>query len=513
MSKYWSNEDDGKVSYTSDPSVYQYRPGSGASGQNAADESARSGQDSSARTGRANRAEQPAGPSQNAPRYGGDRSRFIAEEMNAPKKPGEMQFAPPPKFSERYGEAQRPARQETFSYGDGYQVRSEKSEYPGGGRRRGRGWLVLLIVLLVLALIGGGAYVFRHEILNLIGNLFGEEIMWMISPTPAPTEEPADIPAYVQSTAQQAKTKAMQEVQKVTQGVELDTDMVCDQNIVLRGENLDGTNDYYLFNAETGRLLGYYERLQDFVLCANGIFYMEESSYLINSQGYPLADMEEMERIAGSAVTISPMISDWAMIESHQGTMVNFIGTDGTLLSDLWFSKTFPFTAETTMGYVDTGNVTDTQTRYALYLLYQNGKTKRLDYVATTDDMLECVCGMAFMQNGDMCKQDEDLTLVFHTDAAAAYVNCGALAVRDPDTQLYGLFVDGVQQYPFSFDSIEPMPSDLQWTAYENGYVRRYTVTGENYPLPRSYSFVLTSGETQQIVSIASTSEYPILYD
>jgi hypothetical protein len=129
------------------------------------------------------------------------------------------------------------------------------------------------------------------------------------------------------------------------------------------------------------------------------------------------------------------------------------------------------------------------------------------------DGVLESVCGMAFMSNGEMRAQDEDLTLIDTTDDAAAYVNCGALAVRDPATMLYGLFVGGVQQYPFAFDEIKPMPSDLAWTETVNGYVRRYTVAGLAYPLPRSYSFILKQGDTEQIVSIAAVSEYPIVLD
>ena len=508
MNNYWSNEDDKKVSYTSDQPPY--RPQPGAQRRNGGDTAGSF--PAGRRASRHDAAETPAPePSKSNP-YGGNRSSFIAEEMNKPRTPGEMQFAPPPKFSETYGEGYKPLQQEIFQYGDGYQVRSEQTPYPRS-RHRKRGFFVFLIILLVLVLLGGGAYLFRHEILQLIGNVFGEEVMQQLSPTEAPVEETPDVAAYVESTAPRARNAAMREIEALTQGVPLETYMVTDGNVVLREDKQDGAFDYYLFTADTGMLLGYYENIRDFNLCAQDIFYTDAVPYLITSAGYPLADLEEYARSAGEGVVISPMINGWATIANRQGTMFNFIGTDGNLISDLWFSKTFPFTADATLGYVDTGNVTDTQTRYALYLLYQNGETKRLDYVANTDDVMQSACGMAFMQNGDMREQDEDMTYVLNTDAVSAYVNCGALAVRDPETGLYGLFVEGVQQYPFAFDSIEPMTSDLQWSVSENGYVKIYTVTGKPYPLPRSYSFVLTSGGTKQIVSIASTSEYPIVFD
>ncbi len=207
------------------------------------------------------------------------------------------------------------------------------------------------------------------------------------------------------------------------------------------------------------------------------------------------------------------MINGWAMVSGAQGTMLNFVGENGKLISDLWFAKAFPFTAETTLAYVDTGNLADPNSRYALYLLMQDGETKRLSYDAQMDGVLESVCGMVFMANGEMREQGEALTLVMSTDDAAAYVNCNALVVRDPATQLYGLFADGMQQYPFAFDSIKPLASDLVWAEYSNGYVRRYAVEGAAYPLPSSYSFVLRRGDTQQIVSIAAVSEYPIVFD
>lgn len=514
MNKYWSNEDDSKVSY---PTEYPQRdedanPVVREPARRAAARQAREGVDEAFSVNQGlNRRENRHGypdETRRPPNYGPDRSSFIAEELNARPR-GEAQFAPPPKFSqEPYAKPQ-----ETFSYGDGYQVRSEYPGDPRGGAGRKRGWLTALVIILVLLLIGGGAYLFRYQILDLAGNLLGEEVVWKFMPTPAPTQTAVNIPAYVKSSMPAAKTRAAQEIKAVADGVAMETYTVTDRSIVTRSSNGDGTFDYYLFAADTGRLLGYYEGLATFIPCGNDVFYIGEAPYLITARGFALVDLSEFTRSAGDSVRLYPMINGWAMVSDARGTMMNFVGVDGKLISDLWFAKTFPFTAESTLAYVDTGNLTDPNSRYALYLLMQDGETKRLSYTASMDDVLESVSGMVFMANGDMCEQGEALTPVMNTDDAAAYVNCNALVVRDPVTKLYGLFADGVQQYPFAFDSIQPLASDLVWAEYANGYVRRYAVEGAAYPLPSSYSFILRRGETQQIVSIAAVSEYPIVFD
>ena len=513
MNKYWSNEDDEKVSY---PSEYPQRdPGADSAAQAPVRRAAAHRTDERAAAAFSanqslNRREKRGGyPDATAypPNDGPDRSSFIAEELNDRQR-GDVQFAPPPRFSQETPE--RPP--EAYAFGDGYQVRSERAPAAHGGGRK-RGWLTALIVVLVLLLIGCGAYIFRYQILDLVGQVFGEEVVWKIQPTPAPTQTAANVPSYVKSSMPEVKTRASQEIDAVSDGVDMETYTVTDRNVITRTENADGTFDYYLFAYDNGRLLGYYEGLEEFIPCGNDIFYIAEDPYLITSRGFSLIDLDAFARSAGDAIILRPMINGWAMVSDAQETLFNYVGENGDLISDLWFAKAFPFTADTTLAYVDTGNVTDAGARYALYLLTQDGETKRLDYTASMDGVLESVCGMAFMENGDMCEQGEALTLVTQTDDVAAYVNCGALVVRDPDTQLYGLFADGVQQYPFAFDSIQPMASDLVWVEYTNGYVSRYAVDGQTYPLPSSYSFVLKSGDTQQIVSIAAVSEYPMVFD
>ncbi|MBE0600997.1 MAG: hypothetical protein IH607_04360, partial [Firmicutes bacterium] len=281
--------------------------------------------------------------------------------------------------------------------------------------------------------------------------------------------------------------------------------------IVMSNENQDGSYDYYLFDYDTGRLLGYYDGVTELIPCGKNVFHIDAAPYLITSRGFPLADMEALARSAGGDVTISPMVNGWAMVRSADETKLNYIGEDGKLISSLWYAKAFPFTADTTLAYVDTGNITGTDNRYALYMLYRDGTTKRLHYVPDTDGFIQSVCGLAFTPDGEMHTQDEALSFVMTTDQATAYVNCGALVARDPETGLYGLYVDGVLKYPFEFDSIAPMASVLQWEDTQVGYVTLRTVAGISYPLPRSYNFILRKGDSEQIETIAAVNVYPVI--
>ena len=503
MNNYWSNDDDKKVGYTAEP--YQRKPRVNG-GPRTSDTDASAAQKSSDAFSSSPNLDQRneteyRDPYRPAPQYGGDRSTFISEEAKTPPL-GDSQYRYEPQFKF----IGKPLD------GGGYQVHTETPP-PNTGGKHGRFWLKLFIILLILALIGGGAYVFRYDILTLAGKLFGEEVVWKIMPTPAPTETVPDVPAYVDTVMPEIKELAEREISAVAGDLDLVSYAVTEHNVVLKRESENGANEFYLFDYDTGRLLGYYEGVREFVPCAKYIFYIAEEPWLITSRGFPLADLEALERNAGSSVTIGPMVGGWAIVKDAQGTMLNYIGEDGKLISTLWFIKTFPFTGDTTLAYVDTGNVTATDNRYALYLLRRDGETTRLNYVPDTDGIMESVCDMAFTQGGEMHSQDEALTLIMTTDDAAAYVNCGALSVRDPETGLYGLFVGGVQQYPFAFDSIEPVSSDLEWEAVKTGYVTRYTVQNHSYPLPRSYSFILRKNDTEQVISIAAVSAYPILFD
>ncbi len=491
MNEYWSNEDDKKVSYVSEPPPRTPRssPARGPAPQREDGDVFSYSPNLDPR-----QADLQSGDPYR-PQYGGDRSAFISQEESTGNQRGS-----------RY---EYPVQSQTSPpHHSGYQLHSEHPDDDGG---HGNGWLKFWIILLILILITGGAYVFRFDILKGIGNVFGDEVVARFMPTPTPTDIPPEVPAYVPSATLAMKSQAVSEIDDVTGDLDMNSYAVTDQNIIMSDENQDGTYDYYLFDYDTGRLLGYYEGLASMIPCGKNLFYVEETPYLVTSRGFPLADLESLERSAGSAVTLGPMVGGWAPVINEDATKLNYIGENGELITSLWYAKAFPFTAENTLAYVDTGNITGTDNRYALYLLSRDGTVKRLHYMADTDGYLDTVCGMAFTPDGDMHTLTAELPFVMKTDQVTAYINCGALAVRDPETGLYGLFVDGEQQYPFEFDSIEPVPSDIAWTAQDNGYISKQTVDSTAYPLPRSYSFILRKGDVNQIVTIAAVSAFPII--
>ena len=426
MNKYWSNEDDKKVSYITERPVRNSRvenvtrrPALGEVSKRPEDEKS-AFSPTPALNRRENRViERPV----QVPERGAQRSTFISDDLNEHWQ-DQGQFAPPPKFAMPDPPAPRPPVPATLE--DGYQVHSE---HPGdsysGGRKRG--WLILLIILVALLLIGGGAYIFRAQILDLVGDLFGEEVAWKISPTAAPTATVQAAPAYIEPVQTQIKAQTRAEIESVAGGVEMAPYAVTNRNVVMRAVNPGGGVDFYLFAYDDGRLLGYYEGLTEVLPCTDDIFYIGRSPYLITSRGFPLIDLAAFRRTTGGDVRLFPMINGWAMVSDQNQTMFNFVNKDGNLLSDLWFAKAFAFTAQTTLGYVDTGNVADPEHRYALYLLDIDGESTRLSYAADMDGVLEAVSGVALMANGDMRSLNEDMTLIGHADAAAAYVNCGAL--------------------------------------------------------------------------------------
>ena len=266
MNEYWSNEDDKKVSYGAAPPARTPRTSEaarGASSEHADGDAFTYSKNLNPRDGE-NAYGEPYRP---RPQYGGDRSAFISEEANARRQRKDQQAqpaVPPP------------------PYNGGYQIHSEEHPEQGGGH--GKGGLKFLIIILILALLAAGVYVFRNDILNLIGNVFGEEVAARFKPTPEPTETPPDVPAYVPSAPLAMKSQAVKEIDEVAGQLDMNSYAVTEQNIVMSNENPDGTYDFYLFDYDTGRLLGYYDSLPSLIPCGKNIFYIGTAPYLITSR-------------------------------------------------------------------------------------------------------------------------------------------------------------------------------------------------------------------------------------
>ncbi|MDD3410376.1 MAG: hypothetical protein PHY12_06170 [Eubacteriales bacterium] len=435
-------------------------------------------------------------------------------------------FAPPPKFdlpqarvyespdSLPYAPATpnvyqpRQAAQEEMEHTArraAYRVEPERQ--PSRKRRR-HPLRMALIVAGVIAVLGGSAYLGRDWLKDQLSSVLGQD-----PETAKPTEAALQLKGYDPAPALAVSEKARIGISAVTPGLELETWAVTGKNVVARAQTGEALWDYYLFSSENGQLLGYYEGLgaSDFLVLPGDAFYVPESPYLLNAQGLPLIDASRYQQAAGADAVLGPMQNGWALITRADGSACNFINASGDLISQLWFVKAFPFTGSSTLAYVDTGNVADPDERYTLYELSAAGETKLWAHAADTEDVVGSACGAAWLKSGELRLLDGQQTvLVASTDDVRAYVDCGALVVRDPATGLYALFVDGEQHYDFAYSSIEPAESDLAWTSVgENGWTL-YTMADAAYPQPLSHYFALRRESGQEMVALSTTSVFPV---
>lgn len=409
------------------------------------------------------------------------------------------------------------AREEVLAEsGLGYQV--SEDALPERKRRKRRHTLRnLLIVLLVLALLGGAAYYFRDPITQWLQQ---EEII------PEPTEEPFEvvvtpepIKAYNAAQPVEMADGTHGAIRDISSGLAMESFIVTDNNVVTRHLRQNGAYDFYLFTAAEGRLLSYFEGLgpYDMIPQEGGSFYVAQEPYLVAQNGSALIRTTSLEETLGEEMLLHPLYNGWSVIESKEDGSANYISTAGQMLSTLWFSRTFPFTGDHTVAYVDTGATADPDQRYLLYVLGADGMMSR--WLATPDmqDVTASACGMAYMQNGDLYHLPDTSAPILRTPEVRAYLDCDALVVKDAQSGKYGLFVHGEQHYDFAYDAIRPVESDIIWAEEtltgEGGSFTVLAVAQHSYPLPLSHSFVLEKNGQREYVALSTESSYPIHLD
>lgn len=395
-----------------------------------------------------------------------------------------------------------------------YRVEAEDD----GARRKWRRRRVarrLLIALFIVAGLAVGAYLARDFLLAQLGRLLGQEAAETVNQAVNQAiggEKPA-VAGYDAAPALQVADQAAQGIQAVAGSLGLQTYAVTASSVVARRPDGQGSYEVYLFAANDGRLLGYYEGVSEngFLVCADDVFYVEQPPYLITSRGVPLIDPSRYRQAAGDHAELGPLMGGWSVISNVSGTSFNYINMKGEMLSTLWFAKAFPFTAEATLAYVDTGNVQNPDERYALYRLTRDGDMSLWKHAADMDEVAGCAAGVAVLNDGSVVRLNKEHTVLCTTDEAAVYADCGALVARDPATKLYGLYVYGDKQYDFAYDSIAPVASDIRWAESGGGLYRLLHVTDRPYPLPLSHYFTLIQGDAQDLVALSTGSVYPLL--
>lgn len=395
----------------------------------------------------------------------------------------------------------------------GYQVRAESA---APRRRSGnrRGLRATLIVLAALAVLGTAAWLMRGQLLEWLGQT---------GAIPAASEEPfaavvtpQPIAPYDAAPAVQMADAAGAAISRLSGTVDMELCAVTDAHVLTRNLRPDGTYDFYLFTAAEGRLLCYFEGLGPLDMFPQpfGGFYVDQAPYLVGANGSALIRLNDLENTVGESLRLHPMYNGWAIVQSEEDGSANYLNASGQPLSTLWFCRAFPFTGAYTAAYVDTGTTAATGERYLLYVLGQDGAMSRWLASENMGELVGAACGMAYMDTGELYLLPDTSAPVASSPEVNAYLDCGALVVKDPETGKYGLFVEGEQHYDYAYDSIRPVESDLQWEqktlSGTGGSLTVHAVTGAAYPQPLSYSFVLERGEQREYVALSTQSGYPI---
>lgn len=398
----------------------------------------------------------------------------------------------------------------------GYQVQQEDPEEDDepGEKHTLRNVLIGLAVLVVLL---GGAWLLREPLAEMLGiTVF----------TTAPTQEPftavvthEPVKAYDAAPAAAVAEPARNAIASLCGTLDIELHIVTEQHIVARHQRADGSYDFYLFTAADGRLLCYFEGLDalDMIPQEFGGFYVKQAPWLVAQSGSALIRTADIEAALNEKVFLHPMYRGWAVVESLEDGHANYVNASGQVLSSLWFSRTYPFTGDHTLAYVDTGSTAAADDRYLLYVISSDGSMSRWLAAADMSDAVGAACSMAFMKDGSIYRLPDTSTPVCTAAEATVYLDCDAMVVRDPLSGKYGLFVHGEQHYDFMYDSIRPLESNIVWDAQtlRSGAMELTVkaVSGAAYPQPLSHSFVLERAGQTEYVALSTQSSCPIRLD
>lgn len=389
-----------------------------------------------------------------------------------------------------------------------YSVNAEKDD-PRKKRRKRRVMKRVLATLSCVAVLGAAAYFTRDFWLDKLWGLTGQSVP---APLTAWESSVSTAKGYDAAPAQKISKKAREGIVAVSGTVEMSDYAVTDQNVVTRVSLGDGKYDYYLFSADKGRLLGYYEALTpaQFMVGPKGSFYVALPPYLVGSDGAPLIDTSYYRQYTGPDVVLGPLQYGWSLISDADGTTFNYISAEGKLLSTLWFDQAIPFRGKRTLAYVDTGNGANPAERYSLYLLGSDGGMTLWKHTADLNYVVDAACELALLSTGDVVSLENPDAALCKSSQLTAYLDCGAVVVRDDQSGLSSLFVGAKQHYDFAYTTIEPVLCDIRWAEGGSSAFRIKAVTDANYPQPLSHYFVLTQdGKTEQ-VALSTAEVYPI---
>lgn len=396
----------------------------------------------------------------------------------------------------------------------GYQVQEDKAQ-PASKRRAKRIRRTVAILVLLLVLLAAAVYLLRDKIPTWTQELTGVELQTEKPYTPVVTAEP--IKGYDASPEITITQRAQLAITEIAAGVDMQSYAITATHAMMRNARPDGMYDFYLFTADEGKLLAYFEGLDanDMIPMENGYAYVKQAPYLLNAHGSTLIRVTEIEKMMGKKLVLSPIQNGWSIISTEDGVSANYIKADGQMLSNLWFARLFPFTAQRTIAYVDTGNTADLETRYLLYVLGNDGSMLKWKSTAEMTEVIDSACDFAYMDSGELFALSDLSEPICVAGTVDAYLDCGAVVAKNSENGKYGLFVDGEQLYDFDYDFIQPVASDIRWAQsahYGNGgSFTKHAVTEATYPQPLSHYFLLSKDGQEELVALSTKSTYPIL--
>ncbi len=393
----------------------------------------------------------------------------------------------------------------------GYQVEPE-GQHARPKRRKKRRLRALLALVGVLCVLGGAAYLGRGWIAEQLAALTGKTAEVAAGQTDLGTAA-APVKGYDPAQPVKVNEKAQQGIAAVAGSLPLDLYAATADNVVARTKTGEGRYDAYLFSAAKGQLLGYFEDLSETGILpqAGDTFYLEQPPYLLNGQGKALLTTSMYAQYVGKQAVLGPFENGWAIISDPEGRQFNYINHEGKLLSTLWFARALPFYGQYTIAYVDTGNVGKPEERYSLHILTVDGTMERWQYTADTAGVVNAASDMALLATGELISLEDNTQTICRSNDVRVYLDCEAMVVRDESTGKYGLFVDGEQHYDFAYDSIEPVPCEIQWKQAGGDGFTLLAVTGATYPQPLSHYFTLTKEGSQELVALSTRSVYPVI--
>ena len=314
---------------------------------------------------------------------------------------------------------------------------------------------------------------------------------------------------------------ARREISALAGTLDMQTEAVTEHSVLAQSPRADGLYDYYLFSSE-GRLLSYFEGLpQDgMVPVDGGGFYVKQAPYLVNADGSAMLNLTALENDLHTTLIPGQPLRGMCVVAGAEGTSFNYMSTEGTLLSRLWYSRAYPFTGANTAAYVDTG--VDGDERYMLYALSADGSMTKLWEAPDMSDVVASACGAMYLKSGELYWLGSPETPMLSTSAVVFYPDCDAMVIAgEPDAETgarkYGLYVGGEQRYGFFYEDIQPVACEIEWAqktyGSDAGNATVRVVTGAEYPQPLTHYFELTRDGQKEYVALSTVSSCPILLD